>query len=475
MKYLKYLFIAAITLLYSCSDQNGEGGIAENPCDINEQGFHITENGNNAGDLHFDDTRTIVEYVTGHPQGDYYHIYSNQGAPFFDFYTFAVTSGSTSTLDQNWNTTAGSYLTMNGIQLPQTNNIVINTTVGSNQVGGNIKLEMTGTYDDGNSNNIPFSAEMCVTIDAIVDLADYAYITDGTNLKIIDVSNPLAPSIAHSIPANTAYYVNVLSGVAYVGYFDATAPFASFVNVANPPTAYIFEDIAKGSNYRRLSDVSKVDNLVYITDEYRGIHKLDIANSNYTRVDIHDAMSITLKGNDFYIIDFAAGIHKYDVTDPYNPIITNVFNLVETDIASYPHSTASFHSWTRTDGNDIYVANIIDKKLKRFNASDLFATSEVIIDGYATAFEISGNFAFITMKPSTDAPLQSSYDGIKMVDLSTMTVVDSKPLSSTSGVAVSANYVYVTDANGLHIYDFSSSTLSLVNTYAPGNGNYISL
>jgi len=49
MKYSKVLFITVITLLYSCSNQNGEVGYPESPCDINEQGFHITENGNNAG------------------------------------------------------------------------------------------------------------------------------------------------------------------------------------------------------------------------------------------------------------------------------------------------------------------------------------------------------------------------------------------------------------------------------------------
>ncbi|MCF6168276.1 hypothetical protein [Lutibacter sp.] len=175
----KIISILVITLsLFNCSNQNGQGGVPTNPCDSNSQGAHFTETGGLQNDINldFDNSRIIVEYVTGHPQGDYYHIYSNQGSPSLNFYTFAVTSGSTSTLDQNWNNTAGSYLVVNGSPYPQNNTITLTTVIGSNQVGGNIRIEMTGGFLD---QNIPvtITGEMCVTIDAIVQSCDYQGLT----------------------------------------------------------------------------------------------------------------------------------------------------------------------------------------------------------------------------------------------------------------------------------------------------------
>ena len=108
MNKIKYLTLLLVLALYSCSNQNGEGGYPDNPCNIDEQGCYITQSSTNTQysfNLLFDDAKTIVQYVTGHPQGDYYHIYSTQSSPFMDFYTFAINAGDTSTLDQNWNST----------------------------------------------------------------------------------------------------------------------------------------------------------------------------------------------------------------------------------------------------------------------------------------------------------------------------------------------------------------------------------
>jgi len=486
MKTFKNLALITLLFLYSCSTQNSEGGYPDNPCDIDEQGvnlvLHSGTNGNYQSSLNllFDDTKTVVQYVTGSPQGDYYHIYSTQSSPFFDFYTYAINSGDTSTLDQNWNTTAGSYLAIDGSPYSQTSSNTVNTILGGNQVGDAIKISFNGEdsyQDDGITYTQTLMVDMCVTIDEVVNIAEHVYITDGSNLKVINVSNPLAPNLIHSIPALTSYYVNTFNSVAYVGHFDAIEPFVSFVNISNPSSASIFGSIAKGANYGRVTDVVQVDNLTYISDEHKGFHKLHIGNSDYTTVDIHDVMSMTKKDNSLAIIDFSVGLRKIDVTNAYMPIITNTYNLTDVDIASYPHTTGSFHSWTRTDDSYFYIANINDKKLKKFQETNFGYNliTDVAINGYATAFTIENNYAFITTRASSLAPLQTSFDGITMINLATMTIIDSKPLDNASGVVVKANYAYVTDANGLYIYDISNSSLNLINTYNNGFGNYISL
>ena len=478
MKPLQYLALFSILFIYSCSNQNDENGYPGNPCEEGEQGSYFTQTSPTGQDesynLHFDDAKTIVQYVTGHPQGDYYHIYSTQSSPFMDFYTFAITAGSTSTLDQNWNTTAGSYLAINGSPYPQNNSIVLNTLLGGSQVGDAVKIEMNGTFPAEGNLEYTFTGGFCVTIDEVVNLAEYVYITDGTNLKIVNVSIPTSPNLSLSIPAPTSYYVNTFNSIAYVGYFDAVAPFVDFVNISNPPTSNIFGSIPKGANYGRVTDVVQVDNFTYISDEHKGFHKLHIANTDYSTVDIHDVMSMTKNGNNLSIIDFSTGLRKIDVTNANAPVITNISNLSNVDIASYPHTSGSFHSWLRTDATDYFLANINDKKLKKFQETNFGynLVDEVAINGYATAFTIHGNYAFITTKASLLAPLQTSFDGITMINLSNMTVVDSQPLNNASGVVVKANYAYVTDANGLHIYDISTN-LTLVHTYNDGFGNYI--
>ncbi|WP_291869866.1 hypothetical protein [Maribacter sp.] len=474
--YIPYLYILCFVFCSCSTDQNIDTEI--NPCSIEEQGMYynlLEYNGaptNGSENFYFDDSQMVVEYVTGHPQGDYYHMYSTQ-SPFVDFYSFAVTTGSTSSLDQNWNTTAGSYLSINGSPFPNNNSVVLTTDIGGSNVGDTVKIRLEGVFLGEGSYTI--ESLSCVTIDKVVSIANYAYITDGTDLKVLDISNPTQPTVIQSITANTAYYVNVVSSVAYIGYFDAVAPFVSFANVADPATTSIFGSIAKGTDYGRVSDVIQVDNYTYITDEYRGLHILNMANSNYNRITISDAMSVALMGTDVFMIDQVNGIHKQDATLTNAPVNLNITNTQDIDIASYSYNPGSFHSWVRTSNNTVLAASIIDGKLKKFNAATLSVESEVDINGYATAMAVSGSYAFVSMKASPDAPLQSSYDGIKMVDTNTMTVVDSKPLNNASGVEVNGTYVYVTDTNGLHIYNSVTGSLVLENTFPAGFGNYIAL
>lgn len=478
MKNIRILLVALVILFYSCSEQNGSQSYIGDLCGDGEQGFVVNTTGDSFnGNVHFNGDDVIVQYVTGHPDGDYYHIFNTTNSPLMDFYTFAIATGSTSTFGQNFNVLDGTYLAMDGSTFPLNNSYVLTTTQGGAQPGDLINIEFSGLSE---FHEEPFTLEgrLCVTIDEVVSVANYVYITDGSSLKVVNVSNVLSPSLETTIAAPTSYYVNTANSVAYVGHFDAIEPFVSFVNIANPPTASIYGSVAKGATYGRLTDVVKVEDYTYLSDEYRGFHKFHMSSADYNIVDGHDTMSMVKNGDDLVIIDMASALHKIDVTDASAPIITNTYSTyTDVDTSSYPFSNGSFHSWTRTDGTNYYVANIIDKKLKKFQETGFGynLVGEAVIDGHATALAINGSFAFITMKPSPDAPLQTSFDGIKMVNLNTMTVVDSKPLAQASGVVVNLNYAYVTDANGLHIYDISSGSLNHLSTFTGGFGNYIAI
>ncbi|WP_299385916.1 hypothetical protein [uncultured Lacinutrix sp.] len=469
----KILLLLIISLTFIGCNSDDVEEVQYNPCDTSAQGYSIFTYDN---DFTIDDQALTVHYVTGHPQGDYFHIFNNNGPTVTNFYTFAVNSGDTSTLEQNWNTTGGSFLSRDNDPIYGTSQypMSLTTVQGGSQVGDRILIEFSATGEG------IIEGQYCVDIDEVITTSDYVYITDGSDFKIVNVFDPYLPYVEYSVTANTAYFVEVIDNNAYLGYFDAIEPFLNSYDVANTSSVSLNQSIAKSAQFGRLSDIDKIGDYLYVSDEYRGIHHINVSTQAVTSFESHDVMSLSLINNRMTALGIWAGLYGFDVTDPSSPVNSNYLMLdfpTDIDIASYPNANASFHSWIRNNGTQHFVANIEDAKLKKVEEGTLgySAVSEVDISGYATAFKVDSNYGFITTKASSSAPLQSSFDGITMVDLSNMVVVDSQTLSNASGVTVKSNIAYVTDENGLHIYDVSQGSLNLINTYSPGFGNYISI
>lgn len=308
----------------------------------------------------------------------------------------------------------------------------------------------------------------------------YAYITDGNDLKVINVATPTAPTFVSSIAVNSSYFVSVSPNIAYVAQYDATAPYLSLIDLSNANAPVVSQTVPKnnGLAFKLLSDMYTVNNVGYLTDTYGGFYLIDLTNSNFN-LQVNsgaDAMSLTKIQNELFVIDQASGLHSYNVSSPGNPVLTGTSNTLDIDSASYADSPfGQYHSWVETDGTYLYVANTIDKKIKQFDAATLTLINEVLIDGYPTAFALHDGRAYVTMKASSNAPLQTSYDGVRMYDLATLSLVDMKPLNKTSGIALNNNHAYVTDEDGLHIYDVSGNNFVLQSTLAVGFGNFIAL
>jgi len=447
--------------------------VQSNPCNGSSQGFSLTNSSNH---FEVDDQSLTVHYVTGHPQGNYFHVFNNTGPTITNFYTFAVNNGDVSTLDQNWNTTAGSFLSVDNTPLygSQQNPITLTTVEGGTQVGDRILIEVAAT------NNNYIEGQYCVDIDEVITLEDhYVYITDGADLKVINVSDPYLPFTEQTVPANSGYFVEVIDHKAYVAYFDAVQPYLDIFNVATPNNVSPIQSIVKGGAYGRVSDIEEVGDYVFISDEFFGAHHLNTNNGSVFSFENHDIMSLSLMNNRITCLGIWGGLYGFDVSNPVTPTNTNykIDVYMAIDIASYPHTNGSFHSWIRNNGTHHFVANVSDKKLKKVveNPLNYSIVNALDLSGHATAFTIAGNYGFITTRAGAQAPLQTSLDGILMVDLNNMTILDSHTLNNASGVTVKANFVYVTDLNGMHIYDMSAGVLNLVSTYAPGFGNYISI
>ncbi|NRD21383.1 hypothetical protein HNV08_15105 [Winogradskyella eckloniae] len=309
----------------------------------------------------------------------------------------------------------------------------------------------------------------------------YAYITDGNELKIVDVATASSPSFVGSIALNSSYFVSVSPDVAYVAQYDAVEPYLSVINVSNPSNPQVFGNMPKSNTnaFSLISDMFTLNGVAYLTDIYRGLHVLDISNPNVLTSQLNmggDAMSLTKIQNELFVIDQANGLHSYNISTPGLPAVTSISNSTDVDTSSYSDAPiGQYHSWVETDGIYLYVANTIDKKIKQFDAATLTLINEVSIEGFPSAFAIHNGYAYVTTKASINAPLQTSFDGVRMYDLATLSLFDLQPLNRASGVALNGDYAYVTDSDGLHIYDISSNDFSFQSTLATGYGNYIAL
>ena len=478
MKKTQIILLLISAVFFGCSNQNGEGSYPNNPCEVGEQGMYLNEtNGTNDLNLHFDNSLVVVQYVTGHPDGDYYHMYSVQSTPTMDFYTFAIQPGDTSILDQNFNSTAGSYLAMDGTPYPQNNNVVTNTIIGGSQVGDTVKIEFAGDFIPGAPfDSTTMSGEMCVTIDEVVSLQDYVYITDGANLKVVDVSNPYAPSMTTTIALPSCHYVKVINNsVALVGQTDSSEPYVNTINISNPATSYVMDTTPKGGFNTILTDVTKLDNKVVLTDQHAKNKLFETASNQMDEIgDAHGGFCITNMNNDYLLLLDGLGVSTYNISSSFQ--LTFPF-LPSNVSATWTSLVGNRFDRIENDGQYAYVANVEGQKIVKLEVttSAINQLSSLDIGGHPSALEIYNNHAYVTMSPTLTAPYNAGFDGVKMINLTTMQEIDSNVLSNASGVVVHGSYAYVTDGNGLHIYDISSATLNLIATFNPGFGNYISL
>lgn len=313
--------------------------------------------------------------------------------------------------------------------------------------------------------------------------ANYVYITDENTMKIIDVSTPSTPILKSTIQTSSSFMVEVNDDTAYVAEFSQLdSDYMKIIDVSDKTSPTILSTIDRNSPILRVSDMLIDSSLIYLGDEYRGLHSMDIASTAITQniFENYDVISMTLLNNELYIINaepngLLGELQRLDISAPNSPVmLQSTTNGV--DATSYPTEESTHHSWVRNDGTYIYIANVGDKELKKYDAQSLSLISSVNIGGHPTAFEIEGQYGFVTMHAHDLEPsLQISDDAIKMVNLDTMSISDSHTLSDASGVDILDSYVYVTDNTGLHIYDISQGNLTLVSDFSDGSGNFITI
>jgi hypothetical protein len=311
----------------------------------------------------------------------------------------------------------------------------------------------------------------------------YAFISDGIDYKIIDITDATNPVALSSVPLISAFQSAVVDGtVAYVAEAGAAGSYFTAIDVSDKSNPAILSSVQKDSTFGRVSDLYLDNQRLYIADEFHGLHSADLQNNTFTLNQnfggnyAADALAVTKLGNYLYLIHSNVngtgnfGLEKLDISNPASVTSTGIFNI--TDIGSGVFDY--YHTLLEHDGTNLYVANLDDEKLKKItDLNTLAIDSEVVLGGFPTAMAISGGYAYVTMHNQTGGIYTLGDDAVKVIDLSSMSVTNSVPLTDASGVAVHDNKLFVTDNAGMHVYDISAGQLTQIAMLAAGFGRHI--
>ena len=282
---------------------------------------------------------------------------------------------------------------------------------------------------------------------------NYAYLANGDNgLSIVDISDPALPTIVGSYAyySGYAYSVAVSGDHAYIANGNSGLIIVDLKNPAVP----IFKGRYDTSNAK---SAALSGNYAYIADDTNGLVVVDITNPSAPRsasyYDTMKANAVTVSGSYAYIADDSNGL-----------VIVNVSNPTASTYAGR-YDTSGNASGVTVSGNYAYVADG-DKGLSIVNIANPAAPSIAAIysatAGYAYGVAVSGNYAYVAYGRS----------GLAIVNVSD----PSKPTRAgvydvagfASGVAISGNYAYIA-------YGYMGLTIVDINDPARPRrtGNYI--
>jgi len=195
---------------------------------------------------------------------------------------------------------------------------------------------------------MPYIMDACVS-------GSYAYTTQdpgyGSELQIIDISNPIFPSLVGKLEFNQqgedrADYVTVSGNYAYlVGNVAvphppvAAAPILSIVDVSNPQNPVLVGSVQRNSSWGGAVHPQVLGNYVFLKDLYANPvqtgHQLgiyDVTNKSAPRriagySPAIEFISFTVSGTCAYISDGISKLEVVDISDPSQPVLVTTYDI----------------------------------------------------------------------------------------------------------------------------------------------------
>ncbi len=291
----------------------------------------------------------------------------------------------------------------------------------------------------------------------------YAYIADEeSGLYVIDVTDPVAPTVAGRYYTPTPRNVTICGRYAYVlacskvqpalvppelvrgylhiydisldtvpqlvfstnafldvvdveidgrlAYLGGGIPLVQVVNLAEPQT---LDSIASCVMTGQAKDLVLAGNYAYMTDYYRGLYIIDLVKPDaFKVVGIYDtpghAVRVTVIENYAYVADGDSGLLILDVSDSKSPI--KIGSYCQQDYAAYAVDIAvdSVYAYVAGGASGLWIINIANPQApsyeggwKILGSSGVFVhvNSVVVSEGYAYVGTSSGVHMFDVSNP----------------------------------------------------------------------------
>ncbi|MFH0793447.1 MAG: carboxypeptidase regulatory-like domain-containing protein, partial [bacterium] len=280
----------------------------------------------------------------------------------------------------------------------------------------------------------------------------YACIGEGSNLTVLDVSDPSDPQLVSRklLPGSLRGLV-ISDSLAYV-FDDSSQLF--IVDISVPATPEIVSTYALPSN---ATGVAVSGSLVYVADGSSGLRILDVTDpAAAAEVGSYESgsqsLGVAVSGSLAYLADDIAGLEILDVSDPSTPLVAGVYD------AGYPALSVVL-----TESIAFVVFDTSQDQTpdtRRLDLLDLTdAASPQLLSSYSSAHGIrsvtvSGDRVYIQNAGVT----AGIFDILDIADPRNPALLGSYSSSdAANGLAASGSVVYVTDEGGrFRIVDVSN-------------------
>jgi len=279
--------------------------------------------------------------------------------------------------------------------------------------------------------------------DAVVVSGNYAYINQGEDFIVLDISNPEAPSELGRLATDGIIKdINVSGSYAYVA--DSSTGLL-IIDISNPATTTLT------GSYDTAGDAYSVavsGSYAYIADYSNGLVIIDISNpaapiltGSYDTAG--DARGVAVSGSYAYVSDGSNGLVIIDISNPAAPTLAGIYNT-----AGYALSIAVSGSYAFVVADSYDGLVIID--ISNPAAPTLAGSYDIAEDEFAVGVAISGSYAYVA----------DGYNSLLIINISNPAAPTLAGSCDTAGwahgVAVSGSYAYVADGYGLVIIDISN-------------------
>jgi hypothetical protein len=266
---------------------------------------------------------------------------------------------------------------------------------------------------------------------------------DSAGLKVIDITNPTSPFEvgAYDTPGR-ARHVVISDHYAYIADQDSGM---MVIDISIPSNPFEVGRIVTGGS---ALGIDIAGDIVYLADLSNGLRVIDVSDkANPTEIGSYtptnDAYGVTIEGSYAYVSDGINGFRVLDISTPETPAQVGELNR-----SSFAHECviSGIYAYSAENYGGLSVVDISDP----FNPSEVESYLKWVQMRKA---KVVGDYAFV----AADRNMMRSID---ISDANSPAIVGEMDYGTTTtyGIDVAGDYVYVGRNNGISIINISSPT-----------------